>query len=109
MSLKEPALRLLRERFSETFALTKGNENQIHLFLIKYGMWALVRTLVPKDIHSQKIGMSEALILLENALNESGTEELLLASLDASVDRARARIETRRKEFGIAGDVQKGI
>src|SRR5580704_13930987 len=85
MSLKEPALRMLRERYSESFAVTSGKENQIHLFLIKFSLWALVRTFVPKDIDQQASGirMNDALSLVENALNGSNPE--LLESLDLSV------------------------
>lgn len=98
MSLKEPALRLLRERYSETFAITSGRENQIHLFLIKYSLWALVRTFVPKDNSSDRIGINDALNLIQNALN--GSDAKLLVSLDSSVKGARARIEAKREEYG---------
>jgi hypothetical protein len=50
MSLKEPALRMLRERYAESFAVTSGKDNQIHLFLVKLSLWGLVRTFVPRDI-----------------------------------------------------------
>lgn len=106
MSVKEPALRLLRERYSETFAISSGREKQIHLFLIKYSLWALVQTFVPKDISSEKIAVGDVLSLIENALN--GSDAKLLASLDSSVGRARLRIEAKREEYGL-GKLEKGI
>jgi hypothetical protein len=103
MSLKEPALRMLRERYSESFAVTSGKENQIHLFLIKFSLWALVRTFVPKDIDQQASGirMNDALSLVENALNGSNPE--LLESLDLSVTKARSRITEKADGFGVRG------
>jgi hypothetical protein len=105
LSLKEPALRLLRDRYSETFAVTfTRDKKQVHLFLIKYSLWALVRTFVPKDLSSQEITVPDVLELIENALNDSENE--LLRSLDASVERARSRLDLRAREFGVS---QKGI
>jgi hypothetical protein len=100
MSLKEPALRMLRERYSESFAVTSGKENQIHLFLIKLSLWALVRTFVPKDLDqsAKSIRIGDALSLIENALNGSDPE--LLQSLDTSVSKARSRITAKAEEFG---------
>lgn len=103
LSLKEPALRLLRERYSETFAITQNREKkQIHLFLIKNSLWALVRTFVPKDISSDEITVPDVLNLLENALNGSEKEKGLLSSLDSSVDGARTRVESKAREFGVS-------
>ena len=101
MSLKEPALRLLREKYSESFAVTSGKENQIHLFLIKHSLWALVRTFVPKDLDdtAKTIRIDDALSLIENALN--GSNPKLLESLDASVSKARCRIASKAEEFGV--------
>ena len=103
MSLKEPALRMLRERYAESFAVTSGKENQIHLFLIKLSLWALVRTFVPKDIalSAKSIRIDDALSLIENALNGSNAE--LLEKLDASVSKARSRITAKAQEFGVVG------
>lgn len=103
MSLKEPALRMLRERYSESFAVTLGKENRIHLFLIKLSLWALVRTFVPKDIDqsAKSIRIGDALSLIENALNGSNPE--LLESLDTSVSKARSRIAAKAEEFGARG------
>jgi len=110
MSLKEPALRLLRERYSETFAITMSREKkQIHLFLIKFGLWSLVRTFVPKDVEADEIEISAVLDLLENALNESNSERSLLVSLDSSVKAARERILSKAKEYGIKDPAEKGI
>jgi hypothetical protein len=103
MSLKEPALKMLRERYLESFAVTAGKENQIHLFLIKTSLWALVRTFVPKDIDktAKTIRIAQALSLIENALNGSNPE--LMESLDASVSKARSRITAKAEEFGARG------
>jgi len=100
MSLKEPAIRMLRERYSESFAVTSGKENQIHLFLIKLSLWALVRTFVPKDLDqsAKSIRIGDALSRIENALNGSDPE--LLQSLDTSVSKARSRITAKAEEFG---------
>jgi len=100
MSLKEPALRMLRERYSESFAVTSGKDSQIHLFLIKLSLWALVRTFVPKDLDqsAKSIRIGDALSLIENALNGSDPE--LLQSLDTSVSKARSRITAKAEEFG---------
>ena len=109
MSLKEPALRLLRERYLETFAITSSREKRIHLFLIRYGLWSLVRTFVPKDFGSQEIEIGDVLALLENALNGSESGKPLLFSLDKSVEAARRRIAVKAKEFGIKDGSQKSI
>ena len=102
LSIKEPALRMLRERYSETFAITFSREKkQIHLFIIKHNMWALVRTFVPKDIPSENIQISDVLTLLENALNGSVDHKSLLSSLDFSVNRAQSRIAAKAEELGI--------
>jgi hypothetical protein len=110
MSLKEPALRLLRERYSETFAITVNREKkQVHLFLIKFGLWSLVRTFVPKDLVSEEIEISGVLGLLENALNESDSGKSLLVSLDNSVKAAKERILSKAQEYGIKDPAEKGI
>ena len=103
MSLKEPALRMLKERYAESFAVTSGKENQIHLFLIKLSLWALVRTFVPRDIDvsAKSIRIDDVLPLIESALNGSNVE--LLESLDASVSKARFRIRAKGQEFGVGG------
>jgi len=106
LSLKEPALRMLRERYSETFAITFNREKkQIHLFLIKYSLWALVRTFVPKDVCSVEISVPRVLELIESALTKS--DSVLLSSLDSSVEKARLRLVSKAEEFGV--DTQKGI
>jgi len=109
MSLKEPALRLLRERYSETFAITSSREKQIHLFLIKYSLWSLVRTFVPKDFKSDKIEINDVLSLIESALNGSEIEGSLLVSLDSSIKAAQERILSKAREFGVKDPSEKGI
>jgi hypothetical protein len=99
MSPKEPAIRMLRDRYSESFALTQGQrEGQVHLFLIKLGMWALVWTFTPKDFLSEralssdekKFGMKEVLKLIESAMN--GTNSVFEQKLDDSVSKALERM-----------------
>jgi hypothetical protein len=101
LSLKEPALRMLKDRYSETFAITQNKEKkQVHLFLIKHSLWALVRTFVPKDISAEEITVHDVLELLENALN---SESPLLSSVDSSVERAKSRLDQKAKEYGGKG------
>lgn len=93
---------MLRDRYSETFAITFSREKgQVYLFIIKYGMWALVRTFVAKDVCSEKIGVGDVLTLLESALNGSESGAALLQSLDALVLRARERVDSKAEEFDI--------
>jgi len=95
---------MLRERYSETFAITFTREKkQIHLFLVKHSLWALVRTFVPKDVSSDEISVPEVLVLLENALN--GSDSPLVSKLDSSVEKARSRLSSKAEEYG----VEKGI
>ena len=102
LSLKEPALRILRDRYSETFAITMSREKkQVHLFIIKFSLWALVRTFVPKDVSSDEISVSDVLTLLENALKGSESGQFLLSSLDSSVERARARLDAKASEYHV--------
>ncbi|MHB1868461.1 MAG: hypothetical protein ACYCPP_05890 [Nitrososphaerales archaeon] len=98
MSSKEPALNLLRERYSETFALTKGNEKQVHLFLVKVGMWSLVWTFTPRDVNrEEEIGLDEVLQRIESTLKGGSPE--FLARLDASVQKAKDRIKNKAEQF----------
>ena len=99
MSLKEPALRLLRERYSETFAITRGNEKQVHLFLIKIGMWSLVWTFTPRDIPDKQdyIGIDDVLQSIEATLKGGNPE--FSGKLDAAVSKAKDRIKKRADEF----------
>ena len=84
MSLKEPALRLLTEKYSERFAVTRGDGERVHLFIIKFSLWGLVRTFVPKDLGPEvkTISISDSLTFMESALN--GENEKLRENLDAS-------------------------
>jgi hypothetical protein len=71
MSVKEPALRLLSEKFTERFAITRGEGERVHLFVIKFSLWGLVRTFVPKDLgpDAKTISVGDTLVLIESALN----------------------------------------
>src|ERR1700730_3159871 len=95
MSLKEPALRLLTEKYSERFALTRGEGERVHLFVIKFSLWGLVRTFVPKDLgpETQTLSVNEALALIETALN--GQNEKLRENIDTAVAKALSRIVTK--------------
>jgi hypothetical protein len=95
MSLKEPAIRLLRERYGETFALTKGTGERIHLFMIKIGLWSLVYTFTPRDLRLE--GIEGALYLLEKSLI---SESVLRRKLDESVRKAKERIKDKAQKFG---------
>lgn len=105
MSLKEPALRMLKERYSESFALTQGiKQSQIHLFMIKTGMWALVWTFTPKDspepsIDRGKFGLDEALHVIEEAM--LGKNKGMLEKLDRGVSNALERIRVKTNEFKV--------
>jgi hypothetical protein len=95
MSPKEPAIKLLSERYGETFALTKGTEERIHLFLIKIGLWSLVYTFTPRDLTRE--GIEGALDLLEKSLAD---ESALRLKLDESVQKALERIKGKAQKFG---------
>jgi hypothetical protein len=105
MSTKETALRLLRERYSESFALVPGfRANQVHLFLVKFGLWALVLTLTPRDYarfeSSSEIG--KALAYFENVFaGGDGQGQESLGRLDAAVSRAKERISRKAAEFNV--------
>lgn len=96
MSPSEPAIKLLRERYSETFALTEGKENQVHLFLIKVGLWSLVWTFTPKDTDSDQMKLQDALAFIETSII---TKSPFLAMLDETIVRARERIENKVNEY----------
>jgi hypothetical protein len=104
LSLKEPAIRMLKERYSETFALTRGsNGNQIHLFIIKTGMWALVWTFTPRDVSdssykSKEFGLDAALFLIEDAM--TGRNMVMQEKIDRSVRNACDRIKAKTYELG---------
>ncbi len=98
MSLKEPAIRLLKERYSETFALTSDN-GRMHLFLIKFGLWALIRTFARKDFEEAEgdNNMHKSLTAIEKALQ--GKDSDLLRQLDESVERSKKRIQQKAVDF----------
>lgn len=101
MSTKEPAIRMLKERYSESFAITQGaREGQVHLFLIKLGMWALVWTFTAKDIIAEpsssvevKFDIQDALTTIESAL--SGGDVDFQQKLDHAVSKALQRIRSK--------------
>jgi hypothetical protein len=101
MSSKEPAIRLLKERYSESFAVTFDREKgQGHLFLVKLGLWSLVFTFTKRDFvaSSQKFEISEVLQIIEDAL--TGKNELIQKKLDDSVKKSLERIKDKVSQFG---------
>lgn len=96
ISTKEPALRLLRERYSEVFALSKGTGKRIHLFVIKYGLWSLAWTFTTRELGQEPV-VDAALRFLEAALSGGDTE--FMQKLDSSVARVKVRIESKAEEF----------
>lgn len=100
MSDKEPAIHGLRKRYSESFAITKGNGKRIHLFLIKFGMWSLVWTFTPRDfgLTDGTATIEQTLELLENAVTERNAA--FLSRLDSAIAKSKSRIENKAEEFG---------
>jgi hypothetical protein len=101
MSLKEPAVKMLRQRYSESFAFTEGSrQGQVHLFLIKFGMWALVWTFSPKDRGSRsdsKFLIGDALQIVESIMK--GENISLQERLDKAVSQAQQRIQSKFDEL----------
>jgi hypothetical protein len=100
LSPKEPAIRKLKERYSDSFAVVPGlRKGQVHLFLIKYGLWALVETLTPRDFGQQSgsTDIAKALRWLEKTLNSFDGSRL--DRLDQFVRKAKERIQNRADEF----------
>jgi len=96
LSSKEPAIRLLKEKYSETFAFTEGlkEKGQVHLFLVKYGLWALVYTFTPRD-YSASEGNSSVRKTLNFVEDVLGRNTDFSALLDSAVKKAVERIEER--------------
>ena len=100
MSDKEPAIHGLRKRYSESFAITKGNGQRIHLFLIKFGMWSLVWTFTPRDfgLASATATVEQTLELLDDTM--IGKNSAFLSRLDRAVANSKRRIENKAEDFG---------
>lgn len=104
MSTKEPAIRILKEKYSESFAITAdASKGQTYLFLIKMGLWALVSTFTKRDYKgiSQSFGVPETLEIIENALRNKDPD--MLRRIDGSVRIATQRIQRKISEFNSAG------
>lgn len=100
MSPKEPAIRLLRERYGESFAFTPGTNGRVHLFLIKIGLWSLVWTFVSRDsIVSKAEQIKSAMAAVSEALFGKIESQKFLQDLDSAVSKSKARIEEKSKEF----------
>lgn len=106
MSMKEPAIRMLKERYSESFALTVGpQKKQIHLFLIKLGLWSLVWTFASKNNNTTLVsdgkeatfGIDEALLIIESAMK--GENQEMQRKLDDSVSRALERMKSKLNQI----------
>lgn len=110
MSPNEPAIHYLRDRYSESFALVPGlKQNQVHLFLIRIGLWALVWTFSPKDFtkgentEDTPHTFSISLILDKIVEARDGKNNALLEKLDRGVKSAQERIRTRGKQLNMDG------
>ena len=104
LSLKEPAIRKLNERYSNSFAIAPGKINsQVHLFLVKVGMWALVYTFTPRDtnesLSEERLRIDSVLRLIEDAMD--GRDKNLLERLDKSVSRALSRISVKQSDSNL--------
>lgn len=100
MSAKEPAIRLLRERYSESFAITAdASRGQTYLFLIKTGLWALVSTFTKRDYNGDSLsfGVSETLEIIQSAIE--GRDSPALSRIDACVKNALERVQRKVAEF----------
>ena len=98
MSPKEPAICLLKQNYSESFAFTKG-ESRVHLFMIKVGLWALVWTFTKKDFGLNEVSMKNALTIVEDSL--SGRNSSFKEMLDKAVLKAQLRLKQKADRFGI--------
>ena len=100
LSPSEPALKMLNGRYHETFALTmRPRVKQVHLFLIKVGLWSLVWTFTPSDVTSETIDLDKVLQLIEEC--EKPENQNFLQKLDLSVARAKDRIKKKAEELGV--------
>jgi hypothetical protein len=102
ISPNEPAIKLLKERYAETFAFTNGTrKNQVNLFLIKLGMWALVWTFTPKDLRLpgeyKEFKLDQALEIVEDAM--TGVDEHMQSKLDQAVALALARVRSKAEQL----------
>jgi len=96
LSRVEDALALLRSRYNERFEFVEGvRSTQIHLFLVKGGLWSLAWTFIPK--HFEEAGLSIGvdgaarlvLIWLGGGNTDTGRR------LDASIRSAIKRVEEK--------------
>ncbi|MEM0121051.1 MAG: hypothetical protein QW514_05335 [Thermoprotei archaeon] len=95
MGYTEDALRLLGERYHERFEFVRGvRVGQIHLFLVKGGLWSLAWTFIPKHFEEfgLNVGIDEAARLVLAWLGDDG---LSGQRLDASINEAIKRVEER--------------
>ena len=97
MSQKEPAIRLLFQTYSESFAFTKGSDDRVHLFMIKLGLWVLVWTFSSKDFDERSSTIATALTLVEKCL--TGQNDGFKQRLDKAVVRAQSRLKEKIARF----------
>ncbi len=93
MSIKERAVALLNERYSERFAFVVESE-KVHLFLIKMALWALVLTF---DSEDSNVKLGGAMHIVEEAL--SGENQEFALKLDAEVQQALTRLNAKIARF----------
>ena len=102
MSPKEEAIRLLKARYSESFAITINMEKgQAYLFLVKLGLWSLVATFTKRDLPAgSEFGLSSVLHRIESAMRE---RDSLQERLDSSVEKSLGRIKKKMEDFSQPG------
>jgi hypothetical protein len=84
LSYVKDALALLQSRYNERFEFVKGvRSTQIHLFLVKGGLWSLAWTFIPK--HFEEAGLS---------ISVDGAARLVLIWLGGDNPDAWRRLDT---------------
>jgi hypothetical protein len=110
MSTKEPAIRMMKERYAESFAITRGSrQGQVHLFLIKHGMWALVWTFTSNDVNpgesislgKEKFEVQDALRIIESAMRGErlNIQQKLDLAVSSAQERIRSKLDDMKKSF----------
>lgn len=100
MSHVKDALALLQSRYNERFEFVKGvRSTQIHLFLVKGGLWSLAWTFIPK--HFEEAGLSISvegaaeLVLIWLGGGNPDSERRLDASIRSAIKRVEEKLEGR--------------
>lgn len=99
----EECLEFLASRYHERFEFVRGvRPGQVHLFLVKNGLWSLAWTFIPKHFEDEGlgVGVEQAARLVLEWLGE-GSE--MGVRLDSSIRAAIARVERRSGVGGRGG------